>query len=91
MHSGAHRGSNPNGPTLERGLELMSFFREDAQHLAARDLHDLLRCWEVWDRIDSAEACLRHSLQHPETKSLSPGAQGAAAAQRSVIAPGDRH
>ena len=32
-----------NGPTLERGLELMQFFREDCEHLAARDLHDLLR------------------------------------------------
>jgi adenylylsulfate reductase subunit A len=57
-----------NGPTLERGLELMQMFREDAQNLAARDLHDLLRCWEVWDRIDSAEACLRHMLFREETR-----------------------
>ena len=57
-----------NGPTLERGLELMQFFREDCEHLAARDLHDLLRCWEVWDRVDSAEACLRHMLFREETR-----------------------
>src|SRR5262249_44062741 len=35
-----------------------------------------------------AEACLRHRLQHPETKSLAPGAQGASTVQRSAIAPG---
>ena len=57
-----------NGPTLERGLELMQFFREDCEHLAARDLHDLLRVWEVWDRVDSAEACLRHMLFREETR-----------------------
>jgi adenylylsulfate reductase subunit A len=57
-----------NGPTLERGLELMQFMREDFAHMAARDLHDLLRCWEVWDRIDAAEACLRHMLFREETR-----------------------
>jgi adenylylsulfate reductase subunit A len=57
-----------NGPTLERGLELMHYIREDFVNLAARDLHDLLRCWEVWDRIDAAEACLRHMLFREETR-----------------------
>jgi adenylylsulfate reductase subunit A len=57
-----------SGPMLERGLELMQMFREDAPNLAARDLHDLLRCWELWDRIDSAEACLRHMLFREETR-----------------------
>jgi adenylylsulfate reductase subunit A len=57
-----------NGPTLERGLELMQFMREDFAHMAARDLHDLLRCWEVWDRVDAAEACLRHMLFREETR-----------------------
>ena len=57
-----------NGPTLERGLELMHFMREDFAHMAARDLHDLLRCWEVWDRVDAAEACLRHMLFREETR-----------------------
>ncbi len=57
-----------NGPTLERGLELVQFMREDFAHLAARDLHDLMRCWEVWDRLDSAEACLRHMLFREETR-----------------------
>ena len=57
-----------NGPTLERGLELLQYMREDAEKIAARDLHDLLRVWEVWDRIDSAEACMRHMLFREETR-----------------------
>ncbi|MGH9041668.1 MAG: adenylyl-sulfate reductase subunit alpha [Acidimicrobiia bacterium] len=57
-----------NGPTLQRGLDLVQFMREDFEHLAARDLHDLLRCWEVWDRLDAAEACLRHMLFREETR-----------------------
>ena len=30
---------------LERGLELLAFLKEDAESLAAEDLHELLRCW----------------------------------------------
>jgi adenylylsulfate reductase subunit A len=57
-----------NAPTLERGLELMRLFREDCGSLAARDLHDLLRCWEIWDRINCAEASMRHMLFREETR-----------------------
>jgi adenylylsulfate reductase subunit A len=63
-------GSNyiTNGPTLERGLELMQTFKEDLEHLAARDLHELLRCWELRDRVWCAEAHLRHILFRDETR-----------------------
>jgi adenylylsulfate reductase subunit A len=57
-----------NGPTLERGLELMKLFKEDCASLAARDLHELLRCWEIWDRINCAEASMRHMLFREETR-----------------------
>ena len=40
-----------NGPTLQRGLELIEMLRTDLQHLAARNLHELLRCWELWHRV----------------------------------------
>ncbi|MBI4473641.1 MAG: adenylyl-sulfate reductase subunit alpha [Acidobacteria bacterium] len=57
-----------NEPTLNRGLELMKLYREDLGKLAARDLHDLLRCWELWDRTWCAEAHLRHLLFRQETR-----------------------
>ena len=57
-----------NEHMLKRGLQLMEFFREDMHKLAARDLHDLLRCWEVWDRYWCAEAHLRHLLFRKETR-----------------------
>ncbi|HEV2281112.1 MAG TPA: adenylyl-sulfate reductase subunit alpha [bacterium] len=57
-----------NEPTLTRGLELLGYFKEDLQRMAARDLHDLLRCWEVWDRVWCAEAHMRHILFRQETR-----------------------
>ncbi len=53
---------------LTRGLERMKVFKEDLQKMAARDLHDLLRCWEVWDRTLCAEAHMRHILFRQETR-----------------------
>jgi adenylylsulfate reductase subunit A len=53
---------------LEKGLERIKIFREDLNKLAARDLHDLLRCWEVHDRTWCAEAHLRHMLFRQETR-----------------------
>ncbi|MGA8923162.1 MAG: hypothetical protein WB682_08450 [Candidatus Dormiibacterota bacterium] len=66
----AGQGSNylTNEPTLLRGLELMQFFKEDLDRLAARDRHELLRCWELRDRIWCAEAHLRHILFRKETR-----------------------
>ena len=57
-----------NEPTLLRGLELMQLFKEDLQKLAARDLHELLRGWEVWDRVFCGEAHMRHLLFRQETR-----------------------
>ena len=57
-----------NRPILERGLELLNFFKEDLKKLAARDLHDLLRCWELWDRVVCAEAHIHHVLFREETR-----------------------
>jgi len=57
-----------NEPTLNRGLELLNYIREDLDRMAARDLHDLLRCWEVRDRFWCAEAHLRHILFRKETR-----------------------
>jgi adenylylsulfate reductase subunit A len=53
---------------LDKGLERMQVFKEDLGKLAAKDLHDLLRCWEVWDRTWCAEAHMRHLLFRTETR-----------------------
>jgi adenylylsulfate reductase subunit A len=53
---------------LERGLALVKVFEEDTANLGARDLHDLLRCWEIHDRELVAEANLRHMLFRKETR-----------------------
>jgi adenylylsulfate reductase subunit A len=57
-----------NEPTLTRGMELMEVFKEDMARVAARDRHELLRCWELRDRIWCAEAHMRHILHREETR-----------------------
>jgi len=53
---------------LERGLELLAFLKEDAEKLAAQDLHELLRCWENVQRMWQAEAHVRSILFREETR-----------------------
>ena len=53
---------------LNRGLELITMFREDLEHLGARDQHELLRCWELDHRAWVAESHIRHLLHRKETR-----------------------
>jgi len=53
---------------LERGLFLLNFLREDSEKLAARDLHELMRCWENIHRMWQAEAHMRTILFRDETR-----------------------
>ena len=53
---------------LERGLELLAFLKEDADALAAEDLHELMRCWENVHRMWQAEAHVRTILFREETR-----------------------
>jgi len=53
---------------LEKGLELMVFLKEDSEKLAARSLHELMRCWENIHRTWQAEAHLRSLLFREETR-----------------------
>ncbi len=66
---GAGRGAQylTNEPTLTRGLALLDSMRVDLDKMA-RDLHELLRCWEVRDRFWCAEAHLRHLRFRKETR-----------------------
>ena len=66
--AGASTGYTTNQPTLERGIELMEMFREDLTHLAARNRHELMRCWELIHRTWVGEAHLRHLLHRKETR-----------------------
>ncbi|MBW2065580.1 MAG: adenylyl-sulfate reductase subunit alpha [Deltaproteobacteria bacterium] len=53
---------------LERGLELMELLKEDSEKQAARDLHELMRCWENTHRTWQAEAHIRSMLFRGETR-----------------------
>jgi adenylylsulfate reductase subunit A len=53
---------------LEKGLELLTFLKEDAEHLAAEDLHELMRCWENIHRMWQAEAHIRTIRFREETR-----------------------
>ena len=65
---GASTWYTTNEPTLLRGIELIEMFREDLAHLAARNRHELMRCWEVVHRTWVGEAHLRHLLHRKETR-----------------------
>ena len=53
---------------LERGLEQLEMLKEDANHLGAEDLHELMRCWENKHRLAQAEAHIRSVLFREETR-----------------------
>jgi len=57
-----------NAKLLERGMELLVFLKEDAENLAAEDLHELMRCWESVHRMWQAEAHLRTVQFRKETR-----------------------
>jgi adenylylsulfate reductase subunit A len=57
-----------SGPLLEKGMELLTFLREDAPKLAAEDLHDLMRCWESVHRMHQAESHVHSILFREETR-----------------------
>jgi adenylylsulfate reductase subunit A len=53
---------------LEKGLELMQLLKEDSANLGAKDLHQLMRCWENKHRMYQAEAHIRSILFREETR-----------------------
>jgi adenylylsulfate reductase subunit A len=54
--------------SLEVVLDLLEVMREDCASLAAGDLHELMRCWEIYHRIYTVEAHLRHIQYRKETR-----------------------
>jgi adenylylsulfate reductase subunit A len=57
-----------SGPMMNRALELLKMLKEDGEKLAARDLHELLRAWENYHRVWTAEAHLRGILFREESR-----------------------
>ncbi len=57
-----------NDSQLTRALELLAFLKEDAEKLGARDLHELMRCWENVQRMWQAEAHARTVKFREETR-----------------------
>jgi adenylylsulfate reductase, subunit A len=59
---------NTNGKLLEMGLHYLEMLKEDSANLRAKDLHELLRAWENYHRVRTAEAHLRHIMFREETR-----------------------
>jgi adenylylsulfate reductase subunit A len=53
---------------LEKGLELLTFLKEDSKHMAAENLHELMRAWENVHRMYQADAHMRSILFREETR-----------------------
>ncbi len=53
---------------LEEGLKQLQMLKEDANKMAASNLHELMRCWENYHRILSVEAHARHILFREESR-----------------------
>jgi adenylylsulfate reductase, subunit A len=53
---------------LEICINNLEVMREDAEKLAAGDLHELMRCWEIYHRLYTVEAHLRHIQFRKETR-----------------------
>jgi len=57
-----------NEPALLRGLEKLEMLKEDSKNLAAENLHELMRAWENYHRLITAECHMRHLLYRKETR-----------------------
>jgi adenylylsulfate reductase subunit A len=59
---------NCSAITLNIALDLLKFLKQDLSKLAARNLHELMRCWENVHRCQVGEAHTRHKLFREETR-----------------------
>ena len=57
-----------NGKSLETLMELFEMFREDLEKIAAGDLHELMRAWEINHRLYTVEAHTRHIQFREESR-----------------------
>jgi len=57
-----------NSKMLEVAEEKLEMLKEDAQKMRAKDLHELLRAWENYHRILTAEAHMKHIQFREESR-----------------------
>ena len=57
-----------SGTALQILMEMFGVMREDCDKLAAGDLHELMRCWEMRHRLWTVEAHCRHILYREESR-----------------------
>jgi adenylylsulfate reductase subunit A len=57
-----------NDKLLSIGLKKLKIMEEDLQKIAAKDLHELLRAWEVKHRHRTSECVMQHTLFRKETR-----------------------
>ena len=57
-----------NGKSLEVLMDLFEMFREDLEKVAAGDLHELLRAWEIIHRLYTVQAHTRHIQFREESR-----------------------
>ena len=53
---------------LSEGLKYLNMLKEDSANLRAKDLHELLRAWENYHRMWTAECHLHHIMFREETR-----------------------
>jgi adenylylsulfate reductase subunit A len=51
---------NTSEAMLQTGFQLLDMLEEDSQKLGARDLHELLRCWEQFHRLWTVRLHMQH-------------------------------
>jgi adenylylsulfate reductase, subunit A len=57
-----------NEHMLTVAAEKLDMLKEDAMKMRAKDLHELLRAWENYHRILTAEAHMRHIMFRQESR-----------------------
>ncbi len=57
-----------NEKLLQIGLKKMAIFAEDLEKIAAEDIHELLRAWELKHRFLTSESVFQHTLFRKETR-----------------------
>jgi adenylylsulfate reductase subunit A len=57
-----------NDKLLQIGLKKMKILGEDLEKVAAEDIHELLRAWELKHRFLTSESVFQHTLFRKETR-----------------------
>ncbi|SMF27404.1 adenylyl-sulfate reductase subunit alpha [Desulfovibrio gilichinskyi] len=57
-----------SGALLDTGFKLLGMLEEDSLKLAARDLHELMRCWEQFHRLWTVRLHMQHISFREESR-----------------------